>query len=164
MNHSPERIMGRYDAIVNDSGRDGAKVAEVRGVVTAEVVADPEQFGIPTVETLIEAYVGAVIGDQRNSRARSRIALFHQCHDAVTGMTLMGKDDPVLDIALRTGTSDGLDKSLRHFTVEDWLDVLGASARNVADAIEADKELRETVNPIIAAYATRGADCFEDML
>lgn len=159
-----DKIITRYDEIVKAAGLDGMKVAEARDKVAAEVTADPDGFGVPAMSTLISAFVESVIGDRRNSRAKQRIPLFEKCRDALQGLTVLGADDPILDIALRTGTADGLDKSLRHFAVDDWLDVLGASAENVAAAIEADKSLRDIVNPIIATYAKRGARCLEDML
>lgn len=163
MSAAPERIMARYDDLILDSGDDGRKVADAREELVTAVLDDPDSFDLPDTPQLVRAFVEGVITDTRNSRARRRLTLFQACHDAVSGLTVMGRDDPILDLALRVGTSDGLDKSLRHFSVEDWLDVLGASAANVEDAINADRNLRALVNPIVAAYGRKRATRLEDM-
>ena len=164
MNTAADRIVRRYDEVVKATGKDGIKVAEARDKVAAEVLANRLGYDLPTDDLLIEAYVASVVGGERNSRAKRRVSIFQTCHDAAAGATILAKDDPMLDVAMRTGASDGLDKAMRYFTVEDWLDVLGASASNVAAAIEADRDLRMLVNPIVAAYVPAGATCFEDLL
>jgi hypothetical protein len=161
---TPERIMDAYDRIILAAGEAGMKVADARTELAELVAGEHAAWDVPTLPTLLRAYVENVVNNQRNARAWRRNTMFRACHDAVTGLTILGRDDPILDLAMRTGTVDGVDKATRHFQVEDWLDVLSASAQNTANAIEADQDLRALVNPIISAYARRAAQTFEDLL
>jgi hypothetical protein len=161
---SDDRIIDLYDQTIQGAGEEGMKVAEGRDKVVAAVTADPDAFDLPPTSELHRAYVEKVINGERSSRKGRRLAYFQTCHDALNDMTIMGRDDPILDLAMRTGERDGVDKALRFFGVEDWLEVLGASADNVRAAIIADRDLRAIVNPIIAAYSARRARLYEDLL
>lgn len=161
---SDELIIRWYDEAVGELKDAGRKVADGIDAVIKRVEHDPDAVGVPPASELRAAWITATIRSERDSRAKRRMPLFQQVSDALSGNTIMGDNDPVLDIALRTGTSDGLDKLLRYFAVEDWLSVLGASAENVAAAIESDKELRNVVNPIIAAYARSRGSTLEQVL
>jgi hypothetical protein len=158
------KIVDLYDRIVTDAGIDGLRVAEAIQKASAEVGCDPDLFDVPPVPELVAAYVASVIGGERNTRARNRVVLFQKVHDALTDQTILGPNDPILDLALRTGSRDGLDKALRFWTVEDWLAALGASEDNVDAAIQADRKLRDIVNPIIVAHAARNCAYLADVL
>ena len=159
-----EQVIALYDRIVLHSGSDGLRVAEAIDKTAAEVESDPRAYPLPSRSELIANWVAATVHTERKSRANRRSSLFQRVHDALTGQTVMGLDDPILDVAMRTGSADGLDKSLRHFAVDDWLLILGASAENVESAVAADRALRTVVNPIISAYAAHGASRLEQML
>ena len=161
---SDQLIVRWYDEAVGESGEAGRKVAEGIEAVIHRVESDPETAGVPPASVLRAAWISTTIRSERDSRAKRRVPLFEMVSHALSGESIMGIEDPALDLALRTGTADGLDKQLRFFAVDDWLSILGASAENVAAAIESDKELRSLINPIISAYTRSRGSTLEQVL
>jgi len=159
-----DRIMYVYDDVVGLHGTDGIPTAAASVRVQHAVAEDPASYDIPSYEELVRVYTQSTITEARNGRARRRLQSFQTCADALTGGTILGPDDPILDVAMRVGASDGRDKSLRHFRIDDWESLRVASATNVADTFEADAQLRHTLDRIQGAYHNRETDTLESLL
>lgn len=161
---SDDLIIHWYDEAVLDGAEDGSKLADTLDEVCKRVESDPEGAGVPPDSELRRAWVERTINGERRSRKAKRREWFRLVRDALSGETILGADDPILDLAMRVGTSDGLDKAFRYWSVQEWLDVLAVSAEKVRDAAAADEELRQIVNPIIIQYAIRGIRVLEDVV
>lgn len=156
-------VIAWFDAAVAAGKEDGRTLADSLDAVCQRVEADPAGAGVPDEAQLRQAWVEKTVRAERDTRARKRKETFLWVRDCLADETIRGTEDPILDQAMRTGLSSGLDKTLRFWSTQDWLDVLGASAQNVAAAVEADKELREIVNPIILGYGSQGIRVMGDL-
>ena len=155
-------IADLFNRVVKASGSDGIKYIDSRAEVI-RIVKEEARYLLDDLQ-LEDAAITAELNTIRTSASRRAQALFDSIAEAVLNESLWGDMDPVLDTALRTGALEGFDKTLRYWTVQDWLDKLSASASNVARAIEADQALRESVNLIIQVMAARGAATVEDLM
>lgn len=151
-----------FDRVVRDAGPDGAKLEHSRDE-TVRIVTTEARYLLPDEATRDRAAISQEITTTRASRSGRALHYFQEVEEALDNATLWGDLDPVLDLALRTGHHDGIDKTLRMWTIDDWLAKLEASAQNVADAIAADAELRPIVNRIISRMAARGAHTVGDL-
>jgi hypothetical protein len=157
-------VIAAYDRYVLAAGREGLKFSHSRAMVAADVAANPAVFGKLTRDEQARMLVNFVLKEQRDWRAVNREPLLRTAHDAATGMTFLGRKDPILDTALRVGTADGLDKALRYFDVTNFRSMLDISEFNRIKVDDADDRLKGLVQPIIDAMRTRGAVLFEDLL
>ena len=127
------------------------------GVIAPEVVT-PYEAG----RRLYERHIKPV----RKRRSNSLRADGGHLLDALNGDTILGRDDPVLGRAYPLG--DGSDKTLRHWTTQDWQNATTERYRNAAAvtvmAAEFDQEVAaEMIQRMLRKGAVRTGDLFPEI-
>lgn len=158
-----EWFIETYDGFVSDSRDDGAALEKCRDAV-ATAYADAVESGTadrwtPDLVTEGRALFNQFIEPERERRRTSVKRSWRNLLDALSGETILGRDDPALALAYPIG--DGTDKTLFYWTAEDFQAATMERFRNAAAATEAAAEFdREYASAFIAAMKRRNVAYF----
>ena len=149
-------IRDRYQRFVGARGRDGAKRLDA---VTA--IADQLRDEGVDLHDVYEQIVAKVVADL-DSRDRERQQdTLGWAVDALNGDSIMGRDDPILDLVCAVG--GGVRKAYRFLDYEDLQAIVTAKARHLNDSATALALTSERVQALTAAMRTRHVDMLGDL-
>lgn len=148
-----------YDQIVNEAGPDGQDTEKNRDAV-AHAYADAVETGE------IERYAADLVEEGRDlfnktvmPRRSSRRNLMRQSMEnllaVIKGEALLDDTDPILEWAFPLG--EGSDKTLRYWTVEDWMTAWTVRFSKAAQASTAADEFYQLAKEIVTAMKRNGA-------
>lgn len=122
-----------YDDYVR-SHPDGQKIGESRAAIL-EALRAAILSGELEPPDLLEALAGIIrsrLSGLRDARRASLPTVAQIIRDCLAGGTLLDSED-LLDQAYPLGTPDGIDKALRHWTQDDWLQSVVVRYREAAE-------------------------------
>ncbi|GAB2906763.1 hypothetical protein GCM10027047_01230 [Rhodococcus aerolatus] len=159
-------FLDRYDEAVAESGSDGTEPHKVRDQVAQRYCDDVETGRITPVQddlvTQGRNLFDRVVKPERDRRRSSMRRTMGDLLDAINGETILGTADPKLDQAFALG--DGRDKSLRHWTVDDWQAATTERYRNAAQATASASTFDEGAAQIVSAIRRSGVRTTGDLL
>ncbi|WP_415041428.1 hypothetical protein [Gordonia sp. (in: high G+C Gram-positive bacteria)] len=133
-------MLDRYEKIVAESdegiavkeSRDRAATAYEEAIRRGELVRPDEDL---YAEGL--ALYDRVVRPRRRGRTSALHNDVQTIVEALSGATILGADDPILNVAYPLGTPDGRDKVLAKWTAEDWRNATLTRYRNAAETTAA---------------------------
>lgn len=157
-----EWIEREYDAIAAEYGDDGITQKEARDLL-AQRYEDAVRCGEVDRDELDlydegKQLFDRVVSPMRNRRKNALQNDMQLIVDAMNDDTILGRDDPLLDIAYPLGTPDGRDKILRLWTREDWRRAQITRYSNAAEVTAAAHAFAELAESIVAGMARKNAD------
>lgn len=155
-----------FDRIVSVAGEGGSKVSETRELFISDFVQaiqsgdlrlpvrDLEEEGRAAFERYVEP--------ERQRRKTSLRATMEYIVDCLNDDTILGTNDPALDMAFLVG--DGRDKILRLWLDSDWELFIMARYRNAADVTAAAAADDRLAQKILDALRGRGLKFTGDLV
>ena len=162
-----EYLVAGYDEYVRMSGDAGVKPGVVRDHLSAKY-ADDVKFGLITawqpndIEAGIVLFNNIIMGDVRPARKTSFRDDVEYLVSAIRGETILGEDDPALNVAYSIG--DGRDKILKLWTAEDWKQSVNVRFENLAKVTTAAYEFDQLVDELLSQMAKCGAQTTAQVL
>lgn len=155
-----EWVIGAYDKFVADHPDDGSPLEDSRDAIAAAYTKAVDSGDTRwTLDLLAE---GRLLFDRavkpvRSGRRGSLVGDGKYLLSALNDETILGPNDPQLGQAYPLGMKDGRDKTLRHWTQEDWQQASLARYRNAAEVTKAAQEFDVEVSAeFIKAMRARG--------
>lgn len=154
-----EWFVEAYDRHVSESGNYGSAVEKSRDA-TAHAYADAVEAGeqeryAPDLVSEGRALFDQFVKPERDRRKSSMRRSMEYLLDALNDGTILGVDDPSLAMAFPLG--DGRDKTLAHWTAEDWRAATTERFRNAAKVTEAASDFDEQAEKIVRFMQDRQA-------
>lgn len=164
MNSEEQWWVNTFDDVVEElSVQDGVQVSQSKGLVVQRFVEAVREGAIPqprvpSIEEIGFQRFQRFIPKQRTKRREHMVENLDYILDAIkdpsVGMTI---SDPMLKFAFPLGTSDGKDRSLGLWTIEDYDRSALRRYRNAADVTVAAKEFDERQQSIVNLMHERSA-------
>ena len=148
-----DEIIDMYDEYVRMSG-DAVKSADARDAIKGRVV-DLLQETERNLDREADLILSRVLRSSRDSRSRT----LRRDLDCILASFSEGDgyNDPLLELAFPLGNEAGMDKTLRMWTDEDFVNLTVTRYRVAADSTRAAADLDETTQQIRHAMRVKGA-------
>lgn len=163
MNHALEqRILDLYDAEVAKHP-EGIKTAEAQLAIAddvAELLADEPRDLTAEVAVAIRATVGP---DRERRARRIKQELEYILDYFVNPEEAALVPDDRMNMAIRLGEADGTDKTLRYWTVSDFVAMGQYRRQRAQEAVDAAEELNRVIGDVVKRMRAAEAHRFGDV-
>lgn len=160
-----EWFIEAFDRFIGSEGQDGAELEKSRDAV-AQVYVDGVESGQierwrDDITDEARALFDRWVKPERSRRRQTMLKSARAIVDALAGETILGPDDPILQLAFPLG--DGRDKRLALWTEDDWSESSVERFRNAASVTSAAADYDLAVQEIRAAFRKRDASTTRDL-
>ena len=149
-----------YDAIVAESGDDGitSKECKEKYAQRYDAAIESGELERNTITAYEEGlgHFDRYIKPKRRARARKLQDDIEQIVAALNDETILGRDDPILRIAVPLGDIDGRDKIIGLWTADDWHNATITRYRKAAELTTAAAMFDEHATIIKQQIVSRG--------
>lgn len=153
-----------FDRIITSAGDDGSKLSVTKDAFVSDfvqaIMSGDLQLPVRDLEDEARAAFQRYVEPVRQARKNSLRTTMEHLVDALNDDTILGLNDPALDMAFLVG--DGRDKILRLWSADDWEQFIMARYRNAADVTTAaaadDRLARQIVDAMRQRQATHTGD------
>lgn len=160
MNANKEYSISTFDRLTAEHGSESVPLANSRVAFRHQYKRDVMSGNIERVELTLDSEADTLwdryVRPERERRAKGK----HGFAENIA-RSLLGSEDPHLDLAVRIG--DGTDKVLRYWTTEDWMYSIRVREKDAQDAVDASQEHKNYAMRVVESMRENSAQFTGDL-